>query len=478
MVYEMQNIAPPNFCVPCGEPNDKKNNPNTSITNQLIPKMKQAKLLLSAFFMLLCSLSSHAQLYIVGDAVETGWSLDNPPTMTKSIVNENLFIIPSVHLYADKNFKFIGQLDWTGDHYGLATDTQLTDGEGTLAKSTGDDGIVQLTVSEEGDYYISVDTDALKVILIKRDGDNVDSRMLHLCLVGDATPGGWSLDQATALTRDDDSEWLFRASGVQLSEGTFKINKYGYNSFDGDCYFFCDADDDSQLSTDATDDRQWSISEDEAGTYDIVVDAKNMLIALNNGTTGTGLICIATTEGYATLFTDKAFVMPAGVKGSTVTSVSNEVLTTPWEYAENSTVPASTPLLLKGTKGSYVYNLTTSTEQAPDGNLLKGSVSDETTTGGDKYYCLNYASDSMDNIGFYWGATDGGAFTNKGGHAYLALPSTTTTAKALLLSDNTTTRIFKVEENTTEATYNLQGIRVANPQRGLYIVNGKKVFVK
>ncbi len=246
--------------------------------------MKQAKLLLSAFFMLLCSLSAHAQLYIVGDAVETGWSLENPPTMTKSIVEENLYIIPSVHLYADKNFKFIGQLDWTGDHYGLVTDTQLTNGEGTLAKSTGDDGIVQLTVSEEGDYYISVDTDALKVIVIKRDDDNIDSRMLCLCLVGDATPGGWSLDQATALTRDDYNQYLFRASGVQLSTGSFKINKYGYNSFDSDYYFFRDADDVSKLSTDATDDRQWSIS--EAGTYDIEVDVENMIIALTGGTTG------------------------------------------------------------------------------------------------------------------------------------------------------------------------------------------------
>lgn len=71
----------------------------------------------------------------------------------------------------------------------------------------------------------------------------------------------------------------------------------------------------------------------------------------------------------------------------------------------------------------------------------------------------------------------GGVFTVKAGTAYLAVPNAVS-VKGFLL-DGTPTAIEGVEaENNTDVIYNLSGQRVQKAQRGLYIVNGKKLMVK
>ena len=80
-------------------------------------------------------------------------------------------------------------------------------------------------------------------------------------------------------------------------------------------------------------------------------------------------------------------------------------------------------------------------------------------------------------LGFYWGEDNGGVFNVKAGTAYLAVPNAVS-VKGFLL-DGTPTAIEGVEaENNTDVIYNLSGQRVQKAQRGLYIVNGKKLMVK
>ena len=56
---------------------------------------------------------------------------------------------------------------------------------------------------------------------------------------------------------------------------------------------------------------------------------------------------ITTDEGYGTIYSDKAFVMPADVMGTTVTEAKADgTLSLPWQYTEGDVVPAHTALLL------------------------------------------------------------------------------------------------------------------------------------
>ena len=148
-------------------------------------------------------------------------------------------------------------------------------------------------------------------------------------------------------------------------------------------------------------------------------------------------------------------------------------------------VPANTGVLVQSneTNAMYVY-----IESAPaiEGNLLRASVTEQTTTGADdtkeyKYYMLSYNKDN-ENLGFYWGENDGAAFTSKAGRAYLAVEKTNDAAavKGFSLSDMET-GISKVSGSAAAGNgviYDLQGRRVERAVRGLYIVNGRKVVVK
>ena len=82
-------------------------------------------------------------------------------------------------------------------------------------------------------------------------------------------------------------------------------------------------------------------------------------------------------------------------------------------------------------------------------------------------------------IGFWWGAANGGAFALDANKAYLAVPATVEAREGFVFGDETT-GINNVNANVNEnqEVYDLQGRRVAQPTKGLYIVNGKKVLVK
>ena len=147
-------------------------------------------------------------------------------------------------------------------------------------------------------------------------------------------------------------------------------------------------------------------------------------------------------------------------------------------------VPANTGVLVQSneTNAMYVY-----IESAPaiEGNLLRASVTEQTTTGADdtkeyKYYMLSYNKDN-ENLGFYWGENDGAAFTSKAGRAYLAVEKTNEVAavKGFSLSDMETgiSQVCGSAAN-NGVIYDLQGRRVERAVRGLYIMNGRKVMVK
>ena len=134
-----------------------------------------------------------------------------------------------------------------------------------------------------------------------------------------------------------------------------------------------------------------------------------------------------TEAGYGTYYSSKAYIMPKGVKGYTITGNEGTSLVMNEAYAAGDVVPAKTALVVEGAANKYYTLVAESTELTPADNKLHGSDEAETTyvDGTDvKYYKLSYNNEG-NNLGFYWGSENGAAFTNGAHKAYLALDSET-----------------------------------------------------
>ena len=147
------------------------------------------------------------------------------------------------------------------------------------------------------------------------------------------------------------------------------------------------------------------------------------------------------------------------VTGSTTTTIT---------LAQVTKVPAGTGLILKKTGSAASYNVPVGTATLlAETNKLVGVTSATSFTAGD--YLL---SDGK--------FIKGTAGTLAAGKAYLPAANVTAGAHELLLDFGGTTGIQQVESANIkiEGYYNLNGQRVAQPTKGLYIVNGKKVIMK
>ena len=194
--------------------------------------------------------------------------------------------------------------------------------------------------------------------------------------------------------------------------------------------------------------------------------------------------------GYGTLYYGtRELTIPEGVTAKYVSSVENGKIT----FTELSDViPAGTGVVINGEPGDYVFVAGIGTATAPEGNMLLGFDEAAETVGPDaetdyKFYMLSRNAKSEDkSVGFYFakGCPNGEAFTNGAHKAYLAVPTEVAGAKSFYLFSDASvadgigaiqSSMFNVEG---AKIFNLNGQRVSTPQRGIYIVNGKKVLVK
>ena len=204
-----------------------------------------------------------------------------------------------------------------------------------------------------------------------------------------------------------------------------------------------------------------------------------------------GVGCFKITEaGYGTYYSSKAYTMPEGVKGYTITGNEGTSLVMNEAYAAGAVVPAKTALVVEGAANKYYTLVAESTELTPAKNKLHGSDEAETTyvDGTDvKYYKLSYNNEG-NNLGFYWGSENGAAFTNGAHKAYLALNSETllSQSRGFSLADlahGVTTGINTTVKSAIQSNfiYDLNGRRINSlngAAKGVYIMNGQKVLVK
>lgn len=179
-----------------------------------------------------------------------------------------------------------------------------------------------------------------------------------------------------------------------------------------------------------------------------------------------------TSAGMATYYTDCAldFTEFSDMYAYTAT-VSDDAIS----FTRVMQVPAKTGVLLRNPAkagASNVVPVATEEVAAVEGNAFVGTL-ENTTVEGDGKYILNNGSNGL---GFYKVKADGG--NDLAAHrAYLNAGSNT---RSFIGFDNDeTTGIATVGEGQQTVTfYNLQGVRVSQPTKGLYIVNGKKAIFK
>ena len=194
--------------------------------------------------------------------------------------------------------------------------------------------------------------------------------------------------------------------------------------------------------------------------------------------------CTDGTKSYGTFSAPFAFTVPSDVTVSEI-AIENGALKVN-DYAAGAIVPANTGVMISSaTAGDKTFTSAEGGTSLGSDNRLRPVIwgieaKDMTAAAADancKFYRLTMHNGTK--IGFWWGADNGAAFDyDTPNRAYLAVPENVT-ARQNFWFDNEATGISsaKVSES-TEQVYDLQGRSVAQPTKGLYIMNGKKVIIK
>ena len=211
--------------------------------------------------------------------------------------------------------------------------------------------------------------------------------------------------------------------------------------------------------------------------------AGNYVLTLANGgntwITNVSIVKVASEEievtaaGYATYASDFALDFTGkDIKAYTAKVEEGKIVLTPIEK-----VAAGVPVVLyyEGGKTESIPLLTDDADDATDNQLVRGTGAAVATTDGDY---TNYILNNVDGIGFYK-ANDKMVATNR---AYLpVLTSEIPTTARLTIVFEDATGVSDVRGKMSDVRgeiYNLNGQRVVNAKKGLYIIGGKKKVIK
>lgn len=204
----------------------------------------------------------------------------------------------------------------------------------------------------------------------------------------------------------------------------------------------------------------------------------------------TSLPITISAAGYATFYCPVAVTLPEGLTAYYVASTDNgKAQMTPI----TDVIPANTGVILEGEANTYNLTIVADASVLED-NKLKGTVASSYIE--EESYVL---SKQTEGVGFYKAMKNftvaangtgtkvaenatGTHFLNNGFKAYLPKPEGTPDAARFFVFDfgeDIETAIESVEgenANVKAEIFDLAGRRVQNAQKGLYIVNGKKVI--
>jgi len=207
-------------------------------------------------------------LYFIGDASPNGLDVNNAIALIPDANDPTSFTYQGT-LKAG-TLKFITTLGSDLPSYQKGKD------ENTLIYRTDatqpDD---RFTIAEDGIYIINLNLVDLTITITKQPGPPYDK----LYLVGDATPNGWDIANATPMVQNPDNLFQFTYDGV-LTPGEFKIPVNTNTDWQQDMYMR-DPSDSTKIylhNGGDPDDNKWKIYHENL--YHVMVDLKQMTITI------------------------------------------------------------------------------------------------------------------------------------------------------------------------------------------------------
>ena len=203
----------------------------------------------------------------------------------------------------------------------------------------------------------------------------------------------------------------------------------------------------------------------KAGTYTFTLDLENSTVSVEKAIEYVDLT-ISSAE-WATFVTPSAVMFPDDVEAYIITEVENGNA----KSEQIVVAPANTPVIVHGTAGVHKLPKADDDVYLEFTNMLQAS--DGTVTGDGTIYVLAV----QDGQAGFARLANGKKLSE--GKAYLQVDNAG--AKINLIIDGESTGIRDIENAVDFSDgdwYNLQGVKVTSPQRGIYIHNGKKVIIK
>ena len=158
-----------------------------------------------------------ARIFMIGEATDGGWSWDAATVIEATAGNDNLFVWEGE--LGRGTFKASDVKDFSAPFYRPAvpncevSDNGVASNEMVYTESPDD----QWLVTVAGKYRLTFNTSDMT--FNAEFLDKAPERLPSLYMIGDATAGGWSLDDATEITTD--TENIYEWEGV-LKEGSMK----------------------------------------------------------------------------------------------------------------------------------------------------------------------------------------------------------------------------------------------------------------
>lgn len=207
-------------------------------------------------------------LYLLGSAAPNGWDANNASPLTPDPA------LPFVFVYQGSltpgEFKFITDAGQFLPSYNRGeSDTRL------VYRSEDAQSDDKFVITEAGSYRVSANLVDLVLSVEQLAGPAYS----ELWVVGDATPNGWDIDNASPMRQDPGDPFLFDFNGV-LSAGELKIA----SAKDWGAPFYRPIENhpdagSSEVQLSAGDpDHKWMIT--EPGAYKITLDTRTMSISI------------------------------------------------------------------------------------------------------------------------------------------------------------------------------------------------------